>query len=212
MKAPKSRQGQAPISRAQAKQPKLRESRRKRIGVGGIIVRLFALLALVWGAGFLWFSLTLPKPAPLSAETDAVVVLTGGEGRLLRGLAVLDAGAARRMLVSGVDRGTTRRDLAAAAGVSLKRLSKTDLGYGASDTRSNAEESARWIKAQDFTSLRLVTSAGHMRRARLELTRVLPATVTVIEDAVPVEPAAPSIAFEYSKYLLRRSALALGAA
>jgi uncharacterized SAM-binding protein YcdF (DUF218 family) len=193
----------APISRQQAKQPKLRGSRRQRI---------LALLLLGWLGGFLWFSLTLPDPAPLSDRTDAVVVLTGGAGRTMRGLEVLEAGAARRMLVSGVDRGTTRQELAAAAGVSLKRLSTTDLGYGASDTRSNAEETARWIKDHGFTSLRLVTSAGHMRRARLELTRVLPPQVRVVEDAVPVEPAAPSIAFEYSKYLLRRAALATGAA
>jgi uncharacterized SAM-binding protein YcdF (DUF218 family) len=182
------------------------------MGLSGVLVRLAALLLLGWLGGFLWFSLTLPDPAPLADRTDAVVVLTGGEGRLKRGLAVLEAGAARRMLVSGVDRGTTRRDLAAAAGVSLKHLSTTDLGYAASDTRSNAEETARWIKDHGFASLRLVTSAGHMRRARLELTRVLPPGVPVIEDAVPVEPAAPSIAFEYSKYLLRRVALAAGAA
>lgn len=212
MKAPKSRQAQAPLSRQQAQQPRLREGRRKRTSATGIVVRLLALVALAWGAGFLWFSLTLPKPAPLADATDAVVVLTGGEGRLLRGLAVLEAGAAQRMLVSGVDRGTTRRDLASAAGISLKRLSKTDLGYGASDTRSNAAETARWIKTHDFASLRLVTSAGHMRRARLELARVLPAGVAVVEDAVPVEPTALSIAFEYSKFLLRRIALALGAA
>lgn len=200
------------MSRAEAKQPKLRETRRPRLTVPGVIVRLAALLGLLWGAGFLWFSLTLPGPAPLSDKTDAVVVLTGGEGRLLRGLAVVEAGAAQRMLVSGVDRGTTPRELAAAAGVALARFKTTDLGYGAVDTRSNAEETARWIKDHDFASLRLVTSAGHMRRARLELTRVLPATVVVVEDAVPVAPAAPSIAFEYSKYLLRRAALASGAA
>jgi uncharacterized SAM-binding protein YcdF (DUF218 family) len=211
VKQPRLRNSQPPVTRAQARQPKLRETRRNRMTLTGALVRLASLLALLWGAGFLWFSLSLPDPAPLSEKTDAVVVLTGGQGRLKRGLAVLEAGAARRMLVSGVGRGTTRRDLAAAADLSLKSLSTTDLGYGAVDTRSNAEETARWIKDHGFASLRLVTSAGHMRRARLELTRVLPATVLVVEDAVPVEPAAPSIAFEYSKYLLRRSALALGA-
>jgi uncharacterized SAM-binding protein YcdF (DUF218 family) len=211
VKSPKLRTVQPPVSRAQARQPKLRESRRKGMTVSGFLMRLLALVLLAWGAGFLWFSLTLPDPAPLTDKTDAVVVLTGGEGRLLRGLAVLEAGAARRMLVSGVDRGTTPRDLAAAAGVKLNRFKTTDLGYGAVDTRSNAEETARWIKVHDFTSLRLVTSAGHMRRARLELTRVLPPSIIVVEDAVPVEPAAPSIATEYSKFLLRRAALAVGA-
>ncbi|MFZ4689394.1 MAG: YdcF family protein [Polymorphobacter sp.] len=186
--------------------------RRPRIGIGGWLTRLLAVLALGWAGGFLWFSLTLPDPAPVAARTDAIVVLTGGKGRLKRGLAVLEAGSARRMLVSGVDRGTTRKQLAAAAGIAKARLGTTDLGYEAVDTRSNAEETARWVKRYGFGSIRLVTSAGHMRRARLELARVLPAGVTVIPDAVAVEPKAPSIATEYSKYLLRRAALATGAA
>lgn len=210
--APRSPPSRHPVSRTQARQPVVRESRRKpRRPALGIVARLVALVLLAWSAGFLWFSLTLPDPAPLDQKTDAVVVLTGGEGRTKRGLAVLQAGSARRMLVSGVDRDTTRRDLAAAAGIRTTRLATTDLGYAAVDTRSNAEETAAWVKRNGFTSLRLVTSAGHMRRARLELSRVLPAGVTVVADAVPVEPQAPGIATEYSKYLLRRAALAAGA-
>ncbi len=182
-----------------------------RMGVPGIVGRLLAVLVLAWGAGFLWFSLTLPEPAPLSMRTDAVVVLTGGKGRLKRGLAVLEADGARRMLVSGVGRSTTRKQLAAAAAVPKARLDTTDLGYEAVDTRSNALETAQWVGKHGFGSIRLVTSAGHMRRARLELARVLPRGVTVVEDAVPVEPEAPSIATEYSKYLLRFVTLSFGA-
>lgn len=194
------------------KPPAVRPGERRHIGFGGFAGRLLAVLALGWIGGFLWFSLTLPAPAPLSAGTDAVVVLTGGEGRLARGLAVLENGSARRMLVSGVDRVTTRKQLAAAANVRIARLKTTDLGYEAVDTRSNAEETAQWVARHGFVSIRLVTSAGHMRRARLELARVLPASITVISDAVPVEPQAPGIAAEFSKYLLRRAALAFGAA
>jgi uncharacterized SAM-binding protein YcdF (DUF218 family) len=186
--------------------------RKQRIGLAGSIGRVLAVLALLWIGGFLWFSLTLPDPAPLATRTDAVVVLTGGAGRLSRGLAVIDAGSARRMLVSGVGRQTTRKQLAAAAGLKVARLNTTDLGYEAVDTRSNAEETARWVQRHGFASIRLVTSAGHMRRARLELARVLPAHVRVVSDAVPVEPQAPTIATEYSKYLLRRFALLTGAA
>jgi uncharacterized SAM-binding protein YcdF (DUF218 family) len=179
--------------------------------LAGIAGRVLALVALAWAGGFLWFSLTLPDPAPLAVKTDAVVVLTGGAGRLARGLAVLEAGSAERMLVSGVDRHTTRKQLAAAANSPKARFATTDLGYEAIDTRSNAEETARWVAKHRFSTLRLVTSAGHMRRARLELSRVLPPPVLVVPDAVPVEPKAPSIAAEYSKYLLRRAALLLGA-
>ncbi len=177
----------------------------------GALLRLLALALLLWGGGFLWFSLALPGPAPIDRRTDAVIVLTGGEGRLKRGLAVIEAGSGQRMLVSGVGRQTTRRQLAAAAGLRVGQLDTTDLGYEAVDTRSNAEETARWMAQHRFRSLRLVTSAGHMRRARLELARALGPGITVLPDAVPIEPRAPSIAWEYSKYLLRRAALLTGA-
>lgn len=202
------------MSIAAKKQPVVRESRRKRAGpavsIPGVLGRLLAVLALAWIGGFLWFSLALPEPARTATRTDAVVVLTGGPGRLARGLKVIEAGSATRMLVSGVGRDTTRKQLAAAAGVRVSRLRTTDLGYEAVDTRSNALETAAWVRKHDFKSIRLVTSAGHMRRARLELSRVLPAGVTVLPDAVPVDPRAPSIAAEFSKYLLRRAALATG--
>lgn len=176
------------------------------------LARIAALPVLAWMLGLIWFSLTLPGAAPLNVRSDGVVVLTGGAGRFRRGLAVVEAGAARRMLVSGVGEKTSRRQLAAAFGIATRRLRTTDLGYAAVDTRSNAEETARWVAQHKFTSIRLVTSAGHMRRARLELSRVLPAGVTVLSDAVPSEPKAPGLAFEYTKWLARRGALLAGAA
>jgi len=180
------------------------------MGVVAMGSRLLAALVLGWGGGLVWFSLTLPAPAPLGSRTDAVVVLTGGKGRLARGLAVLEAGSARRMLLSGVAPTTTRAQLAEAAQVPLARLSTTDLGYGAVDTRTNAEETAAWMARRGYGSLRLVTSAGHMRRARLELARVLPSGIQVLSDAVPHETGAPGIPWEYTKYLLRRTALLAG--
>ncbi len=177
-----------------------------------ISARLAAVLLLGWSAGLLWFSFTMPGPAPLARRTDAVVVLTGGKGRLARGLEVLEAGSARRMLVSGVKRSTTRAMLAEAADVPVRALGRTDLGYGAVDTRSNADETAAWVMRRQIRSLRLVTAAGHMRRARLELSRVLPADVVVVPDAVPHEVGAPGIPVEYTKWLGRRLALMLGAA
>jgi uncharacterized SAM-binding protein YcdF (DUF218 family) len=184
----------------------------KRASARRWLARLAALPLLGWALGFVWFTLTLPGPAPLTARTDGVVVLTGGAGRFLRGLASVEAGAARRLLVSGVDRNTSRKQLAAAYDIPVRRLNTTDLGYAAIDTRSNAEETAAWVRRHRFTSIRLVTSAGHMRRARLELARVLPDGITVLPDAVPSEPKAPGLAFEYTKWLARRAALLAGAA
>ncbi len=188
------------------------QGRARRAGWLVWAARALAIPVLGWTLGLLWFSLALPGAAPLAERTDGVVVLTGGVGRFQRGLQVVESGTARRMLISGVGRHTTRRQLAAAYRIATRRLGTTDLGYEAIDTRSNAEETARWVAANKFTSIRLVTSAGHMRRARLELARVLPPGIAVLQDAVPSEPHAPGLAFEYSKYLLRRAALLAGAA
>ena len=183
---------------------------RAGLSLAGIVWRLLAAVVLLWLAGWLWFALTLPDPAPLAARTDAVVVLTGGAGRLARGLEVLAAKSAPRLLLSGVGR-ATRAQIAEVNGVTLKQMRGIDLGYEAVDTRSNAEETTRWVARNGFKSLRLVTSAEHMRRARLELAATLPASVRIVTDAVPVEPRAPGIAIEYSKYLVRRFARNLGA-
>jgi uncharacterized SAM-binding protein YcdF (DUF218 family) len=186
-------------------------SANRRVSTRRWLARLVALPVLSWALGFVWFSLTLPDAAPLTVKSDGVVVLTGGAGRFRRGLAVVESGAARRMLVSGVGRTTTRRQLAA-FNVTQRRLRTTDLGYAAQDTRSNAQETAAWVAQNRFTSIRLVTSAAHMRRARLELARVLPPGITVLPDAVKSEPKAPGLAFEYTKWLARRAALLAGAA
>ena len=61
-----------------------------------------SLLALIaYAIGFALFAMTLPGPAG-DERTDAIVVLTGGTGRLDRGFDLVQRGLARRMLISGV--------------------------------------------------------------------------------------------------------------
>ncbi|MBU0864395.1 MAG: YdcF family protein, partial [Alphaproteobacteria bacterium] len=64
-----------------------------------MIKRLISLLFLAWVLGFAWFALLLPLPAP-AQKTDAIVVLTGGPGRIDRALERLEAGDAKRLLIS----------------------------------------------------------------------------------------------------------------
>src|SRR3546814_17460962 len=79
-----------------------------------MIRRLFAFVLLCWLLGFAWFSLLLPQPFETHRKTDGIVVLTGGAGRIGRGLDLLQAGAAKTMLISGVDRDVRPRELAVA--------------------------------------------------------------------------------------------------
>ncbi len=203
--------------RRAASRPAARRGRRSPLAFFvSVVVRIGAIVVLAWLAGFAWFALTLPVAVPLAVTTDAVVVLTGGAGRLARGVATLEAGSAQRMLVSGVGEHVGERigkpALAALVGAPLKLFNaRVDLGYAAVDTRSNAVETTAWTQRHGYSSLRLVTSAAHMRRARLELAAQMPPKVRIVEDAVPTEPGADSIAREYSKYLLRLAALSAGA-
>jgi uncharacterized SAM-binding protein YcdF (DUF218 family) len=175
-----------------------------------MIKRIAALLLLIWVLGFVWFALFLPQPAPLT-KTDAVVVLTGGPGRIDRGLQILEADKARRMLISGVDLDVKPGELA----VAYKKPAKLfdcciDLGFRAVDTRSNGLETARWVAKNNVKTLRLVTHDWHMRRARMELNFALPNGVIVIEDAVPTEPSLFVLFKEYHKYWLRGLAALVG--
>jgi uncharacterized SAM-binding protein YcdF (DUF218 family) len=169
-----------------------------------MIRRILATLALLWALGFAVFAVTLPGPGG-EEVTDGIVVLTGGPGRVQRGVALLRRGKAKRMLVSGVDRRVRPVELAEAYGIPAALMTRIDLGSSAVDTRSNASETARWIAAHHYGSIRLVTTDWHMRRARYELRQVLRG-VHVVRDGVPSEPALTTLLREYNKLLLRRAA------
>jgi len=167
-----------------------------------VIRRLISVVFLAWALGFLWFTVALPEPAD-NVETDAVIVPTGGAGRIAQGLAVLDAGLAEKMLVTGVDREVTAAEFALEFEVDQERLECcVTLGFAAVDTRSNAAETAQWVEDEGVTSLRLVTTDWHMKRAAGELARKLPSDVRVIRDAVPSEPNLGSLFLEYHKLLV----------
>ncbi|HWL47917.1 MAG TPA: YdcF family protein [Sphingomonadaceae bacterium] len=175
-----------------------------------MMIRLLSAALLAWLLGFLWFAVSLPAPAP-PAWTDAIVVVTGGPGRVQRGLALLEAKHARRMLVSGADRRVKPMELADAYHAPRALIACcVDLGYEAADTRSNAEETIRWLTARRFRSVRLVTSDWHMHRARFELARLLPASIALTADAVRGAPDFTALFKEYNKYLLRRVMAPLG--
>lgn len=175
-----------------------------------MIARLLAFLALIWIAGFGWFAMFLPQPLDGRAS-DAIVVLTGGAGRIDRGLTLLRDGAAKRMFISGVDRSVRPVELAARYKVSTKLFDCCiTLGREAIDTRSNGLETAQWLSRRGYRSVRLITTDWHMRRAAFELRQALPKDVELVYDAVPSRPSLRVLVKEYNKYLLRRAAALIG--
>jgi uncharacterized SAM-binding protein YcdF (DUF218 family) len=175
-----------------------------------MIRRIASLILLVWSLGFGVFAVTLAGPAGKD-YTDAVVVLTGGKGRIERGLEVLEAHQAARMLVSGVDPSVRIADLAKVQGAPPALFKCcVDLGKEAVDTRTNADEAARWLSKHGYKSVRLVTTDWHMPRARLELRRAVSSDVTVISDAVESAPGLIVLVREYNKFWIRWLAVQVG--
>jgi uncharacterized SAM-binding protein YcdF (DUF218 family) len=170
------------------------------------VARLASLLLLAWALGFAAFMVALPGPAG-DMRTDAIVVPTGAAGRIDRGLALIEAGRARRMLVTGTAPGVTRGDLARAYGHRRAIACCVDLGPEAVDTRGNAEETAAWVRDHGYRSIRLVTSDWHARRARLEVGWALDRGVTIVLDGVPGHPSLGQAMNEYHKLLVRRVVL-----
>ena len=166
--------------------------------------RLVSLVLLALVLGFIAFAVTLPRPAD-DQHADAVVVLTGGERRIDRGLETLRQGWAPRMLVAGVDPEVNQAIFAQHYPVTPKLMQCcVTLGHESVDTRSNARETADWVAARHVGSLRLVTSDWHMRRALRELRLQLPARVRIVPDAVPTRPSLDILFTEYCKLLARQ--------
>lgn len=181
-------------------------------------LRLFWLLPLALLAGFLLglsrFAESLPREAQEPGRiTDGIVVLTGGAGRIDRGFELLEAGLSERLFVSGVYRGVEVDELLDLAQRSPEELRCCiELGYEADDTLGNAYETEAWVAREGIRSLRLVTAAYHMPRARLELSRRL-RDVEILVEPVFTEGfrehdwwtrrnSAGLLALEYLKYLV----------
>jgi uncharacterized SAM-binding protein YcdF (DUF218 family) len=173
-----------------------------------MILRASALLVLVYALGFVLFSVTLGTPGA-AARTQGIVVLTGGPGRIERGIELMQQREAQRMLIAGADPSVRPADLRRRLGPNSARVLRccVDLGSESVDTRSNAEEAGRWIQRRGYRSVRLITSDWHMRRAEYEFRHHLGSGVTIVPDAVPTRPRFLTLFGEYNKYVLRRAAV-----
>jgi cell division transport system permease protein len=181
-------------------------SARQGIARAAMIARLLSFAAIFYVLGFALFAVTLGAPAPDdAAKVDAIVVITGGKGRIEHAARLLAEGKGKRLLIAGADPSVRKADLVHRLGVRRPLFDCcVDLGSESVDTRSNAEEAKRWVDRRKFRSLRLVTSDWHMRRARYEFNRQFDPTIRIIPDAVKTEPSFMTLFAEYNKYLLRR--------
>lgn len=179
---------------------------------------------LVWFAGLVWFVCTFPTaPAKLNVQTDAIVVATGGAGRLEKGFTLLLEGKAPRLFISGVEVGVELPELLkqkeiAPIAASIP-LEKVELGHNARSTFQNAEETSAWVKQNHIKNFRLVTGNYHMPRSMLEMQQSMPDVTILPEPVFPAEfsgnwltteSALFLVLSEYHKFLISYAAHRIG--
>ncbi|NLS06627.1 YdcF family protein [Rhizobium sp. P32RR-XVIII] len=144
---------------------------RRMLRWGGFTCVLATALLFV---GFLRFadSVTTLKP-PAEPKADAIVVLTGGYQRIDQAVALLEKGAGKRLLISGVHPSTTPGQIRKTTSASAELFNCcVDIGYDAIDTIGNAQEASNWIHAKGYKSVLVVTNNYHMPRSLAELAYV----------------------------------------
>lgn len=175
-----------------------------------------AVVALIWVSGLLAFAARVDRSTPPGdpPDADGVVALTGGSAeRIDAAMQLLEAGKAKRMLISGVSRQVTRAELQILTGADKPIYDCcVDLGFRAADTVGNARETAQWARGKGYRTLILVTSDYHMPRARLELKGAMPEAVVYPYPVATPELKASHwwatgesmqrMTLEYSKYLV----------
>jgi uncharacterized SAM-binding protein YcdF (DUF218 family) len=141
-------------------------------------------LLILWGLGWVWFasSIAFGKDNDALPKAEAIIVLTGGNGRVNAGLNLLSDKIAPKLFISGVHKGTKKSDIFASWKTPKNpKLCCIELGYEATNTSENALEVQKWVTANNIQKLILVTSRYHMPRAYLEISRSLPSNTQIFQ-------------------------------
>jgi uncharacterized SAM-binding protein YcdF (DUF218 family) len=196
---------------------------RRFIALGLALLLAFYLFGfVVYAQSVSHFARERPDAQDVRLRADGIVVLTGGADRLPEAFILLERGQGRRLLISGVNKATTRNDLRARLEIGDSETGSNrffdccvDLDKSARDTRGNAMEAVNWAKRHSYRSLIIVTSAYHMPRSLMEL-GLIDETLELKPYAVAPHhlglerwweyPATLRLLFsEYTKYLASRA-------
>lgn len=130
-------------------------------------------LFIFWLLGFSYFAFTVITYQNEVEKVDAIIVLTGGPGRIPLGHYLLKEGYGSELFISGAG-SPTAEEFFANDFFDNDLIVKINWGYEARTTKENSQEIAAWANRRKYNSFILVTSSYHLPRSLLELQHTLP--------------------------------------
>ncbi|GFO55517.1 hypothetical protein GMSM_25240 [Geomonas sp. Red276] len=143
------------------------------------LVSLFILLVLIVGVLFVDFVYKTFSLTPREVQADAIVVLAGGKGRIEEGVKLFRAGQGRQLLLIGVDPMVKKHELFRGP-----RSESVFLEKESRNTVENAIYARDLIVKHKITSIKLITSRYHMKRATLIFRNSLPKDIAIYPHPV----------------------------
>tara|TARA_B100000676_G_scaffold169317_1_gene166559 strand:- start:85 stop:660 length:576 start_codon:yes stop_codon:yes gene_type:complete len=105
---------------------------------------------------------------------DGIVVLTGDQFRIAKGIELLKRNPNKKLLISGVNKNINPVDIMKEFPSSINFFQCCiDIGKDAKNTFENIIETFEWMKSNEFTSIIIVTSDYHLPRVKLEINRFI---------------------------------------
>lgn len=143
------------------------------------LVSLLVLLAIVLSVLFVDFVYKTFSLTQRDVQVDAIVVLTGGRGRVEEGIRLYRAGQGKKLFLIGVDPMVKKGELyrgEGASGVYLEQVSR--------NTLENAIYARDLIMKHKVNSIKLITSRYHMKRSTILFRNALPKDVAIYPHPV----------------------------
>jgi len=147
------------------------------------VMTLFILFLLMTTVLFVDFAYKTFSLRQREVKSDAIVVLTGGRGRVEEGIRLFRANRGQWLFLIGVDPAVRKGDLYRER-PGEKGEERVILEQSSRNTLENALYARDLIIRNDIRSLTLITSRYHMKRATLLFRNVLPRDIAIYPHPV----------------------------
>ena len=138
-----------------------------------ILIPIIIIIAFIFAGWISYISIVFPKYHLDQNEISEknrypIVVLTGGKGRIEKGLQLLQNGTGNLLFISGVHPNVNSKDEYFME-PEISRLNECCIFFGkkAKDTLGNLKEVDDWLSSNDFNEFFLVSSYYHLPRVKL---------------------------------------------